>query len=250
MAKQVDISVVLVGEKGAGKTRLFHNFRHIAGSRKRQPTLEPNTSHTEISPGVNLQITDTVGLQIRSHDTNKTLRELYRHIKGKVDMFLYCIDIRRECMISIHDTMKSLQVFGKNIWNHCIIVLTFSDNIYKGVQNMDNFRTYINAQALKIQKELRKLNAHINVKPVHGFDPTRADSNTILAIPAGSHFSGGPHTSGHEEVPAANWKEILLIEIIRKYDAKLLQYYNPEIAAVITGVLYDNYLDIVLISLV
>ena len=248
MAKQVDISVVLVGEKGAGKTRLYWNLtnnifdEHLNTIFYEHPTLQkPNTSHTEISTGVNLQITDTVGLQIH---TKKTFRELYRHIKGKVDMFLYCISIFQERMISIHDTMKSLQeVFGKNIWNRCIIVFTFSDGIYDA-KHVDNYRTYINPRAHKIQKELRKLNAHINVKPVLGFDPTRPDPNTILAIPAGSHISGGPvlldpHTSGHEVASVANWKAILLIEIIRMYDAKLLQYCTPEIAAVITGALYN-----------
>lgn len=80
--------------------------------------------------------------------------------------------------------------------------------------------------------ELTQLNVqNINVKVMFGFDPTPQDQTTIAAIPVG-YEPDDPvlpdiHTSRHQEL---NWREVFIIEILRKCNIKLLSLYNPEIA--------------------
>ena len=238
MAEQNEISVVLVGNPGTGESTLVEK---LTGNCPGLGTQRPAILHRKISNELTLRVTDFIGLH-HNQDEHK-----YSTDNLKTDIFVYCTPISSWPSFERNSssTMKSLQeTFGVSVWEHCIIVFTGSNNVWECFRwrNKDDtiaeYKQYITHCGSKIQQELNKLDAmDLKVKPVFGFDPKPEDQNTILAIPAGDNPDDSDlpdlHTSGHQEVPVMRWEEIILIEIIRIYDAKLLQYYKPEIATII-----------------
>ena len=79
--------------------------------------------------GIEVQIIDTPGLAATDVSEAKIIAELQAESEGKADMLLYCISILPDSKINEQDEkiMKNFMVFGPNIWNHAILVLTFAN---------------------------------------------------------------------------------------------------------------------------
>lgn len=268
-ASKKEVSIVLVGKSGAGKTTLARNILDF----KRQIELcashitQENDTQEATMNGITVKVTDTVGMEDRKQ-RKKGLRELCKHTQGKADLLVYCIpvDPSSKFQDSNPAIMKSLQNgYGKDVWKQCIIAFTFSNltlerlkrNIRDHDQAIAMYKNLLVEHATKFREELKKLKVQdINVREVFGFQPEitpeSEDQTTIVAIPVGDEPDDPvlpdfkdpfkfeiPMSSLIEEslkIDITDWREILFIEIVRKCSTSelkknLLQYrFGREIA--------------------
>ena len=180
-AKNKEIHLVLAGKSGAGKSTLARIVFEIDASKPSELTPDHDTTECKTSRktmhGITILCTDTVGLEERK-GKNKELRSLSRHLKGnKVHLLVYCISVNpaskfRDTNPSI---MKSLHyTFGSKIWNHCILVLTFSNDARKWHdenieenERASKYEDYIMKYAEKFREELQKLKVRkVSVKAI------------------------------------------------------------------------------------
>ena len=127
MATDYSYTVLLAGRTGAGKSTLARNilgegFHEISASQTAR--VLRNTTY-----GRTIQVIDTIGLEDEKHTpkNKKVVKHLHSH---KVDRFLYCLPVApmdefqrfNPCiMLFLQDEL------GKEIWENCTIILTFSN---------------------------------------------------------------------------------------------------------------------------
>lgn len=167
------------------------------------------------------------------------------HALNSLDVLVYCISVHPYLRnMAQRAITKSLQdEFGKKIWKQCLVAFTFSngvwDSIYRRTSNnvvaVAQYKQHINYSATRFQKELNCLNMeNFTVKTLFGFSPTQEDETTIVAIPAGLE-SDNPVLPDTKRHCVMNWRELFMVEIVRKCSSDLLYYYSPEVAAIIAG---------------
>jgi GTPase SAR1 family protein len=198
------VSIVLAGKSGAGKTTLMKTLFDVEKDDTKilsadHLTTEHSTS-TFSRHGITIEVTDTIGLVEREEERRRELRRLAEHTEGKADVMVYCLSVDPAVKFNYANPgiMRSLQaLFGRNIWNRCIIALTFSNNAWdrskKLMKNKKNdevvftYKKHLEEYVSMFSKELEKLGVDATVKPIFGnrHEPTDSSQPTILAIPVG-----------------------------------------------------------------
>ena len=198
-----EVHIVVVGRSGAGKSTLLKNVfgldidTEMSASQKTQDLMTYTTTYE--NNGIKIKITDTVGFIGSSSKSEKKqlLKDLSKHVKGEADLVIYCLPVSPgsrfdEANPSI---MRCLQdAFGKDIWKHCMVALTFSnlawDRIRKDKNDMQKkykkYKKLLSDYVDKFQKELQTLNVS-GMKVISTFDAPadEYDKHTIMCIPAG-----------------------------------------------------------------
>ena len=147
------------------------------------------------------------GLKGSEEDIGKKLRQLSG---SKVHFFLYCLPVGPGS--KFEDTnpviMKCMQVaFGKQVWEHCIVVLTQS-NLAMGhitaAQQSTDYSQYIGEYTQCFQQELQTLSKLIDMTTFNIFLPTPSPPPIV---PAGLKVTDGM------TLDSKNWKEVLFEEM-------------------------------------
>lgn len=123
------LKVLLLGEVGAGKSTLVNS---IVGEKVAPEggTFESETRKVEEYEGLYTKVWDTPGMKDGSHNEKENLNEVKSKCEGELDLVLYCVSLQdpRIDNTRYEDTMKIVtDVFGANIWNNVVIVLTFAN---------------------------------------------------------------------------------------------------------------------------
>ena len=211
---QDETTIVLIGKSGAGKSTLAKN---VFGVNEVDTEISAERTTTEIKTyrkhknGVPIAIIDTVGFEsVNKKQIKQQLKELSKHTGGKADLVIYCLPISPSSKFDDFnpDIMAALQdAFGKDIWNHCLVVLTFSNVAWSSINDsnpnnigaaMETYKRHVNAYVEKFKQALQKLKAEkVKVKsilapvadvPAEGAPGNPADNDgscEILFIPAG-----------------------------------------------------------------
>lgn len=184
-----DTAAVKILFAGKGKSTLFKNlFGEPMEKSKLQ--MKPFEWKTEKN-GTAMHITTC---NYGNNDEKKRLKNFKKN--GNVDLLVYCLpvdqgtrfdDLNPKIIKCIH------QVFGKDIWQHCVIVATYSDRAWKhthrdGRNNDDQYMNHFGENAKSFNDELP-----VEVQPkatsifVYAADDSETASNhkTIPIIPAG-----------------------------------------------------------------
>ena len=81
----------------------------------------------------NIQVTlwDTPGLSDPSTDTEQTLREITEKCRGKVDLFVYCVQMTQNRLGNdeIDSILNLTTAMGKDVWKYAIFALTFANEV-------------------------------------------------------------------------------------------------------------------------
>lgn len=239
------VKVDLTGMRGAGKKTLMRNFFDTAEESddltKRTACPKSNTKH-----GITFHIVHPRGLKfLKEAVSTKKMKKLFKNIGYKADMLLYCLSVSPGAKFDGNiETIKLLQdAFGKKIWKHCLVILTFSNHAIDQLkrkmrrstkeQITSKYIEHLQHYVTLFSNELNKLGVkNVTVKTI--FDrqlkptPAADDTTTILAIPAGDDPEDQvlpdlaavgiiPVTLGDEliHIPIKNWKDTIL-EIVRK----------------------------------
>lgn len=133
--KQKQLSIVITGKTGVGKSRLVNALlgKPVAPEgRKRRVgrTTEVNSYEMNIM-GIKIVVWDSPGLQDGSCDERTYLNNLKEKLMDGFDLMIYCIKMDDQRLYSedkkaIHTLTRG---FGKNIWNKALVALTFANKI-------------------------------------------------------------------------------------------------------------------------
>ncbi len=111
---------------------------------------------------------------------------------GRCDMLLYCVSLLPDSKINKEDreVIKKLTlVFGKEVWRHTVLVLTFT-NAVKALYPEQSIKDIVEeyAQSQKFQSALHfAFKSDISVVSIFLCDHTKTqrEADTIIAVPAG-----------------------------------------------------------------
>ena len=128
---------VTAGKSGVGKSTLINTFLQLEGPEACQSRLQATSVTDSVAPhdrninGVNVRVIDMPGLHADDHDkekARKTLAELNALTEGKADVVFYCVNIlNRLDKIDWENIDTLTHTFGKGIWNHAVVVFTWTD---------------------------------------------------------------------------------------------------------------------------
>ena len=162
--------------------------------------------------GIKVCIIDIPGLEAKdltSEEEQEMLEDLSALTKGKADIMLYCMkqtdrpDEKDKQIIK-----KSTKVFGKEIWKHTVLVLTFGDAI---LHQDEGDRDTLEELANKFEEMLKKAGVNdVPVKSILSAQDTSSELESvqrpeIIGIPVGRHT----------ETPK-DWVLLLFKEVIKK----------------------------------
>ena len=236
MPASTGITILIAGRSGSGKSTLVSNLLR----KKTEMTMSPDsvTQQTELykvmKNGVEITILDTKGLEPGRKEKARQLRGL-PHAK-EANLIIYCLPVspgsrfndgnNREMMKALQDT------YGKTVWSHCILALTFSDlaqSHYALFQDNDTskYMEYIEKFTARFQEGLNNLrNSEAIVKTPFKdrANPLSQDNTntTIVAIPTGFD------PRENDKTLPLKWQDMLFQEMLKKCShdqiASLLQY--------------------------
>ena len=263
-----EVTIVLAGKSGAGKSTFAQNILGELFPIQVSPDPLTSTCHTEegTKHGVTVKVVDTVGLQQETgEERRRELKILADYVKDReVDCLIYCLPVSTSLKFSDRnpDAIESLHaVFGRKIWEKCIIVFTFSNNLWDWIDsNISNrseaiktYNQHLRNNAGHFKTELKKLGVDHDVKLLVDLqsNPESLVGGTIIGIPAGGILK-------HDVLPDFNynytltedspnsciftWADIIFFEIVAKCKGEarenLLQYrYGERIARVVVSTL-------------
>ena len=166
------LRIVVTGKTGAGKSTLLNGF--VGG--KTRPFgegegFDPGTlevkQYTFKKHNVEVTVWDCPGLQDGTQNEEAYLEDLKEKTNGDIDIMLYCISMEDTRFDRARHGMAMqylTQVFGRRVWRHTVIVLTFANRVAHRLirqesSNLDTeFEVKVNEWKTNIQGMLREIN--------------------------------------------------------------------------------------------
>ena len=141
--------------------------------------------------GVTIRVVDIPGLMAKKHDLYE-LKMCSAHTKGKADLLLYFLPVGAGHKFRDYDSeiMKSFtEVFGKRIWDHCVLVLTMSNMAILIFEDYDDqetaaqeYKKYLQGICTRFEEQLHDLGVEKCVKTVFELKKPDNIANTIIAV--------------------------------------------------------------------
>ena len=239
------ITILIAGRSGSGKSTLASNLLR----KKTEMTMSPDsvTQQTQLykvmKNGVEITILDTKGLEPGKEEKARQMRGL-AHAK-EANLIMYSLPVGPGSKFNDgnnREIMKAIQgTYGKNVWSHCVLVLTFSDlarNQFCSRKDggIEVYKDYITKFVARFQEELNNLeNTNVIVKSpftspellsssreLLSLDKSEDTNTTIVAIPTGFDLQE------KDETLPLKWQDMLFQELLKKCShdqiASLLQY--------------------------
>ena len=214
--------LVTAGKAGMGKSTLVNNLLGLSGEKaaKSKPGAKSVTEtvdcYEEEVHGITVRIIDTPGLEskdLSSEEEQEALASLSVHSDGKVDLMLYCMalvgrfDDRDERIVK-----KLTKAFGKEIWSHAILVLTFGDVV---LNQDEGDRELLEGFTNEFEEVLKKAGVDdVPVKSILSIQDDDSEFDSALAKVQQLEIIGIP-VGQHTERPQ-DWAILLFKEIIKK----------------------------------
>ena len=233
LVRKRPLVLVTVGKAGAGKSTLINNFLRLRGDKVAKSKASPEFGTKGIDyyeqevHGIVVRIIDTPGLEAKYRSSKEEWEELATLsvlTDGKADVMLYCMKLTDRADDKDERIVKKLtRAFGKEIWRHTILVLTFGDAV---LNHNEGDRDLLEGFTKEFERFLNK--AGINDVPVKSVvstefnkAPGKVHQPEIIGIPVGQHIK-----------TPQNWTGLLFKEIIKKckidaIPAILVLQYTP-----------------------
>ena len=234
LVRKRPLVLVTVGKAGAGKSTLINNFLRLRGDKVAKSKASPEFGTKGIDyyeqevHGIVVRIIDTPGLEAKHRSSKEEWEELATLsvlTDGKADVMLYCMKLTDRADDKDERIVKKLtRAFGKEIWRHTILILTFGDAV---LNHNDGDRDLLEGFTKEFERFLKK--AGVNDVPVKSVvstkfnkAPGKVHHPEIIGIPVGQRIK-----------TPQNWTGLLFKEIIKKckIDAipaiLVLQYIPP-----------------------
>ena len=235
---------VTAGKPGAGKSTLINNLLGLRGKKAAESKASPKSVtkavdyYEEEVHEITVRIIDTPGLEAKdltSKEEHQTLADLSVFTDGKADIMLYCMRLTDRADEKDERIVKKLtKAFGKEIWRHTVLVLTYGD----AVLNQDGGdQETLEEFANEFEEVLKKAGVdNVPVKSIlsaqdAGSELESVEQPQIIGVPVGRRT----------ESPQ-DWVQLLFKEIIKKCkmdsipEMLVLQGIKPEWIVAVMGI--------------
>lgn len=200
------LTFVVIGETGQGKSTLINSLMG-------EPVAKEGTEYVRETTSLNffqfkkndiqIQVWDTPGFTADPKEDENTLQLMVHNIKN-VDLVLYCIrmDSRRRPKQHEEIIVKITEIFTKNVWSHCLFVLTFANcTIGDPYHKSEQFSRICVDWEHAIRKQLQNLTS-LNSKELEN----------IRAVPAGTYCATRWGTNPWVLPDRKDWLESFWVE--------------------------------------
>lgn len=231
-----EVTIILTGVSGVGKSTLFGNLigQKIDGLMDPNPLTDEIGTKEIIKNGIKVTLVDTPGILASRGVSPKMKKELK---SLQIHLLVLCISMlplekfsrphNRKIIKCLHDH------FGRNIWKRCIIVFTFSNELIKQLRNetkndaelREVFKVRLLDTMEAVQGELSQLDpsivAEVDPRTIFNWDETyhgtRPVGQTLLGIPAGFRRE--------DDIPlpsaGTNWIDQIFQEMLNKCECSV-----------------------------
>ena len=230
---QAEVHVMIAGLPRTGKSTALNNIFGLelearSGAKSVTDVLTPTTITKD---GVTLKVVDTPGLKAVDLNERVAIKEMTKLGIEKDFVLLMTLSVCLSSTISIEyvNTIRNLNaIFGTEIWDRCIILLTYSDAARIMEFNSDTmiteYQEHLNSYCKLLQKVLTKLKIKKRIrlfseyKSLEQFKDKTLDG--IVAMPVGKN----PDVESKLILPDLTWahdhkwNDLLLMEITKMKD--------------------------------
>ena len=192
------ITIILTGKSGAGKSTMKDTLlgNHATQKPSPDPVTKKFVDKIFTKNDINIRIIDTPGLEGKKED-EKELKMCSAFTEGKADLLVYCLTVGAGHRF--HEANPEIikyiaEGFKKQIWDHCILVLTMSNGAYSEFAEdypddperaAEEYRNLLKEFADMFQEKLQKLQVYKLVKTIFELETIERDASIIIAVPAG-----------------------------------------------------------------
>ncbi len=226
------ITVVLAGKREIGKSTLINKLLCLCKENEaktgmstdpttKEVTVYSDTIHFKNEDCIELKVVDIPGLGVEGQSDDERhdiMAQLIAKTNKEADILLYCASMNYGCQIGDTDIgiLRLLRmVFGKDLFQHCILVNTFANVM--GTEEAIKVRA--EGFAKRFQGALRQASIpDIEVKAIQSNQDD--EYKGILGIPAGFK---------EDDPILPNWRSTLLQEMVKKVDDDTYTSYPMKI---------------------
>ncbi len=260
--QKTSVLVVTAGLPRSGKSTALNNiFGTDFKSKLSASSVTQTVEARRVSGHVKeLIVVDTPGLAAMDIEKSKVKKELENAIGGLNFVLIYCHSVAPNSSISVADecVVKNLQsVFGKDVWNKCVLLFTFSDIVRllkcRTVEQREEYKKHLDDHATQFSELLLKTCGPCapKVKAISIAGSKQKvnkplDTHEILAVPVGEQLKVGSEEHLLVTGMDLSWRALagkMVIEKAHHLDKDVLKLfirdkksiYTP-IAGIIIGV--------------
>lgn len=189
--------VIAAGLPRTGKSTGLNNIFDLSFEAKL--SAEPVTKKISSVPlkrnGITLHVTDTPGLKAANANEDKTILKEMENVKRKNVLLILTLPVSVSSCITedSQNIIKNLTtILGCQIWDWCLVLLTFSDDTHEKYfpsdQDHQGYQDYLKAHCTELQKVLAKAGVNKKVKLFFEYSFgqfTDGSLDGVLAMPVG-----------------------------------------------------------------
>lgn len=235
--KKETVIIVVAGKPHSGKSRSLNNifFMDFDSKCSAYSVTHRIDYRRLLNDDYELIVVDTPGLGAVDKHIDEVKKE-FESIVGELSYTLvYCHSVGPCSAITEMDgkVLRNLQnMLGKNVWQKCVILFTFSDSLrsedYQSTDSRKKYQDILRDHARRLMGLLQKECGHHVPRVECVFDSEESEGeektkkkNVIVAVPVGRDYK--EKKEKHKLIPKGvnnheNWKHRAFVEIVRKSD--------------------------------
>ena len=230
-----EVNVMIAGLSRSGKSTALNNIFDLNLEAKASPeSVTKLVVHKKITKnGVDLNIIDTPGLKAVDVDELKVLQAMVEYRIRKGYLLLMTLSVAPNSIIGkdyLYTIENLTSIFGKEIWNRCIILLSYSDTAQREEfdEDADGYQEYLQGHCKKFEKQLKVNGVERKVMLFSRYDSEEKFEKQILdgvvAIPVAkrSHVGTNLILPGLTWAHRYSWTDLIITEL-----SKLQKKVNP-----------------------
>ena len=151
------MSIFVSGKTGGGKSALVNA---LVGENVAVEGAEPDPMTVEVKcyerniQGIALRVWDSPGLQDGTRNEERYIKDMRAKNCADADLFLFCINIADTIKFTVDSSevkalAKLTEAFGRSLWNHAVIALTFANRVWQKNAEMKVAKRRNNTERLK-----------------------------------------------------------------------------------------------------
>ncbi len=228
-APEPAVHVMVAGLPRSGKSTGLNNIfdLDLPAGLSATPITDKVVSVPVERNDISLTVTDTPGLKAaHANKDNTTLKEMKRIGENKVLLLLTLPVSPSSCITEDYrNILGNLNtIMGPEIWNWCLVLLTFSDSIrennFQSDQQQQGYQDYLKGHCMELQNALAKISVHKMVRPFFEYTCEQFNNDTpdgIVAIPVGkdSHVSMQRLLPSQPWIHGYKWTDLVFMEITK-----------------------------------
>ena len=220
--------ILCSGKARCGKSTALNNlFGLNFPSRYSSSSVTRNVDTRRLVNGNDtLFVVDSPGLRAKDLPTDQAVRELKSTVGGLDFTLIYCYSVSAD-IIRSEDEVQFVKILqkslGKKVWEKCVVLLTFSDQLRSGEcpekEDRETYKNHLREQVRKLSEMLRKeCGSHVPiVKAIFDITEQENTAGIIVAIPVGRRqiIDQEEHLLIPDVQGGENWKQKAFDEIIQ-----------------------------------